>query len=163
MWYLASTVSTMNEGKTHWRKFSILSRCNMKCRAMSRQLVQVQNGATDTTFMDVHHESDSLKNKDKRSEGKNNSSDETIFFKLKEFTCNKIRIKFESRIFFFSKTGGQHCIDMSGSLLKLEPFWMLILKRFINLLFSAGSDDIPAEIKCQKNNYLNHPQIEAVT
>lgn len=60
----------------------------MKCRAMSRQLMQVQNGATDTTVMDVHHESDSLKNKDKRSEG----------------------------------TGGQHCIDMSGSLLKLEQF-----------------------------------------
>lgn len=129
---------------------------------MSRQLMQVQNGATDTTVMDVHHESDSLKNKDKRSEGKNYSSDETKYLNRK----NSLAIKWESNLnqeSFFSKTGGQHCIDMSGSLLKLEQFQMLILKRFIKLLFSAGSDDIPAEIKCQKNNYLNHPQIEAVT
>lgn len=91
----------------------------MKCRAMSRQLMQVQNGATDTTFMDVHHESNSLKNEDKRSEEKNYSSDETKYLNRK----NSLAIKLESNLnreFYFYKTGGQHCIDMSGSLLKLE-------------------------------------------
>lgn len=58
---------------------------------MSRQLMQVQNGATDTTVMDVHHESDSLKNKEKRSEGKNNSSDETKYL-------NSLAIKLESNL-----------------------------------------------------------------
>lgn len=51
--------------------------------------MQVQNGATDTTVMDVHRESDSLKNKDKRSEGKNNSSDETKYLNRK----NSLAIK----------------------------------------------------------------------